>query len=71
MGVEVQLQSFLTSALDGCEWSVSHPGRFITLDEIPMSVRRRLAGPYSQSGYFEEERNLGSRWDWNPGRSSP
>jgi hypothetical protein len=27
-GVEVQLHSFLTSALEGVEWSVSLPGRF-------------------------------------------
>jgi hypothetical protein len=28
VGVEVQLHTFLISALDGGEWSVSHPGRF-------------------------------------------
>jgi hypothetical protein len=27
-GVEVPLHTFLTSALDGGEWSASHPGRF-------------------------------------------
>ena len=27
-GVEAQLHSFLTSALDGGEWSASRPGRF-------------------------------------------
>jgi len=27
-GVEVEFHSFLTSALDGDEWSVSHPGCF-------------------------------------------
>jgi hypothetical protein len=27
-GMEVQLHTFLTSALDGSEWSVSCPGRF-------------------------------------------
>jgi hypothetical protein len=27
-GVEVQLRASLTLALDGGEWSVSHPGRF-------------------------------------------
>jgi len=26
--VEVQLQTFLTSALDRCEWSASHLGHF-------------------------------------------
>jgi hypothetical protein len=28
-GVEVQLQAFLISALDGDEWSSSRPGHFI------------------------------------------
>jgi hypothetical protein len=28
-GVDVQIQAFLISALDGSEWSVSRPGRFI------------------------------------------
>jgi hypothetical protein len=27
-GAKVQFHSFLTSALDGGEWSASHPGRF-------------------------------------------
>jgi hypothetical protein len=27
-GVEIQLLAFLTSALDGGEWSASRPGRF-------------------------------------------
>jgi len=27
-GVEVQLHSFLTLALDGGEWSATHPGHF-------------------------------------------
>jgi hypothetical protein len=31
--VEVQLHAFLTSALDGAEWSASRPGRF-TLREL-------------------------------------
>jgi hypothetical protein len=34
LGVEVYLHAFLTSALDGGEWSVSRPGRF-TPREIP------------------------------------
>jgi hypothetical protein len=28
LGMEVQLHAFLTSALNGGEWSTSHPGRF-------------------------------------------
>jgi hypothetical protein len=32
---EVQLQVFLTSALDGGEWSGSRPGRFTPGEETP------------------------------------
>jgi hypothetical protein len=43
-GVEIQLHAFLTSALDGGEWSASHPGRF-TPREIPWyPLDRRLGG---------------------------
>jgi hypothetical protein len=41
--------SFLTSALDGGEWSLSRPGRF-TPDQD-----RRLGGPQSRSGSCGEE----------------
>jgi len=34
-GVKVQLHVFLTSALDGGEWSASHPGRFTTRERAP------------------------------------
>jgi len=34
-GVEVQLHAFLTSALDGGEWSVSRPGRFTPRKRAP------------------------------------
>jgi hypothetical protein len=34
-GVEVQLHSFLTSALDGGEWSASRPGRFKPKERAP------------------------------------
>jgi hypothetical protein len=34
-GVEVQLHEFLTSALDGGEWSASDPGRFIPRERAP------------------------------------
>jgi hypothetical protein len=32
-GVEVLLHAFLTSALDGSEWSDSRPGRFISREK--------------------------------------
>jgi len=34
--MNVELQAFLTLALDGGEWSVSHPGRF-----TPREIARR------------------------------
>jgi hypothetical protein len=34
-GVEDYLQAFLTSALDGGEWSTSRPGRFIPREKAP------------------------------------
>jgi hypothetical protein len=34
-GVEIQLHMFLTLALDGGEWSASHPGRFIPREGAP------------------------------------
>jgi hypothetical protein len=35
LGVEVYRHSFLTSALEGCEWSVTRPGRFIPRERTP------------------------------------
>jgi hypothetical protein len=34
-GVDVQIHLFLTSALVGCEWSVSRPGRFTPRERAP------------------------------------
>jgi hypothetical protein len=34
-GVEIQLHEFLISALDGGEWSASHPGRFTPGERAP------------------------------------
>jgi hypothetical protein len=34
-GVEVQLHAFLTSAVDGDDWSASRPGRFTPGERIP------------------------------------
>jgi hypothetical protein len=34
-GVEVKLHAFLTSALDGDEWSASRPGRFTPRERVP------------------------------------
>jgi hypothetical protein len=43
---------FLTSVLDGGEWSVSLLGRFTPSGKSPFSpLDRRLGGPQSRSGY--------------------
>jgi hypothetical protein len=44
--------SFMTSALDGGEWSVSLPGRALPPGEgPPYPLDRRLGGPQSRSGH--------------------
>jgi hypothetical protein len=45
---------FLTSEVDGGEWSASHPSRFTPRDPL----YRRLGGPHSPSGRWGEEKNL-------------
>jgi hypothetical protein len=56
--VEIELHASLISALDGGEWSASHPGRFIPQGKSPLySLDRRLDGPQSQSGRGSEDKN--------------
>jgi hypothetical protein len=44
--------SFLTSALDGGEWSASRPGRVLPSGKGPLvPLYRRLGGPQSWSGH--------------------
>jgi hypothetical protein len=44
--------SFLTSALDGGEWSASHPGCALPPGKEPRyPLDRRLGGPQSRSGH--------------------
>jgi hypothetical protein len=44
--------SFLTSALDGGEWSASRPGRALPWGKDPRyPLYRRLGGPQSRSGH--------------------
>jgi hypothetical protein len=46
----------LTSALDGGEWSASHPGHF-TPKGPWYPLDRRLSGPQNRSGHSGEEIN--------------
>jgi hypothetical protein len=57
-GVDVQLHSFITSALGGGEWSASHPGRFTPSERAPRyPLDRRPGGLHSHSGRGGEEKN--------------
>jgi hypothetical protein len=49
---------FLTSALDGCELSTSHPGCLTPGESIPYPFDKRLGGPQSQSEHGGEMKNL-------------
>jgi hypothetical protein len=51
-GEEYSSYSFLTSALDGGEWSASRPGRTLPWEKDPWYLfYRRLGGPQSRSGH--------------------
>jgi hypothetical protein len=56
-GMEVQLHSFLTSALDDGEWSISHPSHF-TLGESVLSNYwiEGFVGPRGSLNTFEKRR---------------
>ena len=56
-GVEVWLHSIVTSAVDGGEWFTSRFVRFTPGKEPRYSLNRRLGGPKSRSGRFEEGKN--------------
>ena len=49
-GVEVQLYSFLTTALEGGEGSASRPGRSLPPGKTWYSLHRRLGGTKGRSG---------------------
>jgi hypothetical protein len=57
--MEVQLQSFLTSAIDGGEWSASRTSRFTPRGKNPLyPLDRKLGGPQSRSGHGGEEKDF-------------
>jgi len=57
-GVEVRLHAFLTSELDGGEWSASRSRSLYLQGKSPRYLLdRRLGGPQGQSGYDGEEKN--------------
>jgi hypothetical protein len=55
--VEVQLHTFLTSALDGVQCSASRPADLLRGKEPPVLTKRRQGGFYSRSGLIVEDMN--------------
>ena len=49
-GVEVQLYPFMTTALEGGEWSASRPGRSLPPGKTRYPLYRGLVGPQGRSG---------------------
>jgi hypothetical protein len=52
----IKYHAFLTSALDGGEWSVLRPGLFTSGQKTLYPLDRRLGGPQSRSGRCGEEK---------------
>jgi hypothetical protein len=63
-GVEVELEAFLTSALDGDEWSASRLGRFTLRKRAPSTHWIGWVGP----GAGNEEENICPCRKSNPDR---
>jgi hypothetical protein len=69
--VEVLLHSFLTTAIGGDEWLISHPDRYNLREEPWYPLNRKLVGPQSRSGLFRDEETFYPYQDSKPGPSSP
>lgn len=65
-GVEARLCWFLTSTVDGTEWSTSCPGHFTPGKKSGVNLYRRLGGPQSWCGCFGEEEKLFSLLGLSP-----
>jgi hypothetical protein len=72
--VEVQIHSFLASALDRSEWLASRSGRFTPSETAAgIALDRRLDGPQSRSGGGSEEKKSHhcAYRELNPDRPAP
>lgn len=58
MGVEINLYSFLTLALDEGGWSTPLPGRFTSRKEFQYPSYKRLDGTQGRSGWLWRRENL-------------
>lgn len=65
-GVEVQLDSFLTTAVGGGEWATSLPCCCTPVKETQYTLNRRLDGAHSWSGLTETRKVCCHCWDSNP-----
>jgi hypothetical protein len=65
MGVEVQLHAFLTSALDGSEWSASHPGLFTPGERASGTLLISWAGSRVGLDVVAKRQNLLLILAWN------
>jgi hypothetical protein len=59
-GAELQVQSFLATALRGDKWSTSCPSQFTLRKNPQYPLNKKVGGPYSWSGHSGEEKNLTS-----------
>jgi hypothetical protein len=62
--VEVKLHSFLTSALDGGEWSASYPSHFNPGERIPLDTN--LVGHTVILDMVTKRKILYTSWESNP-----
>lgn len=70
-GVEVQLRSFLISALNGGEWLTSRSDRFTLGKALRCLLNRRVGGLQRRYGRFVDKKTSSLCWDLNPWFSSP
>jgi hypothetical protein len=56
-GVKVWLHAFFTSAIDGGEWSASHPGLFTPREKARYPLDRRPGGLQGRLRRGGEEKN--------------
>jgi hypothetical protein len=69
--VEIQLHEFLTLALDGGEWSASHPGHFTYREKAPDTHWiGGWMGPTAGLDEVLKRKNSCSQWEMNPGCSA-
>jgi len=59
-GVEVWVHAFLTSVLDGGEWSASNPSHFTPKGKNPWYPLDRLSGPQNQPRHNGKEKKFPS-----------